>query len=78
MPIDEPIEPSLQLKFENEKLIRTIENCTDIELLRQIAIELLELHQKKSAIALWATKRAAEAEQIAFEKNQIIVKDIDS
>ena len=62
MPIDEPIEPTLQLKFETEKYIRTIQECNDISTLREIALEILKLYQKKSAIAYWATKRAAEAE----------------
>ncbi len=60
--IKEPIEPTLELKFESERITRLIEECNDINTLRQIAIELVNLHQKKSAIALWATKRAAEAE----------------
>ncbi len=62
MSIDEPIEPTLQLKFQTEKYTRTIQECNDINTLREIAMELLKLHQKKSAIAYWATKRAAEAE----------------
>ncbi len=66
MPIDDPIEPTLHLRFQAEKLSRTIYECNDIEILREIAIELLELHQKKSAIANWATKRAVEAEQRLF------------
>ncbi len=61
VPINDPIEPSLQLKFERERLRRTIKECNDINTLRAIAMELLELNQKKSAIADWATKRAAEA-----------------
>ncbi len=63
MPFEDPIEPSIQIQFQTEKLSRTIQDCTDIEILRGLAMELLKLHQKKSAIALWATKRAAEAEQ---------------
>ncbi len=57
------IEPSLQLKFETEKLGRTIQECNDLSTLKAIAMELLELHQKKSAIAKWATRMAAEAEE---------------
>ena len=62
MPFQDPIEPNVQLQFQTEQLSRTIQNCNDIDVLRQIAMELLQLHQKKSAIAQWATKRAAEAE----------------
>ncbi len=67
MPIDDPIEPSLQLRFETEKLRRTIQECTDINTLRAIAVELLELNKKKSAIAHWATRRAAEAEERSID-----------
>ena len=59
----EPIEPSLHQKFQSEKLFRTIKECDDLDILRGIALELLNLHQQKSAIAHWATKRAAKAEQ---------------
>ena len=51
MSIQEPIEPSLQQKFQAEKLLRIIQDCEDLEILREIAIELLKLNQKKTAIA---------------------------
>ena len=63
MSIKDCIEPSLQLKFATEKLSRKINECNDINILKGIALELLELNQKKSAIAILATKMAAEAEQ---------------
>ena len=63
MPIEDPIEPSLQVKFQTEKLMRSIRECDDIEVLRGIAIELLQINQQKSAIAHWATMRAAESEE---------------
>ncbi len=67
MTIQEPIELSIQNKLEKEKLTRAITQCTDLDILKGIAIELLDLHQKKSAIANWATKRAAEAEARAMK-----------
>ncbi len=67
MNIEDPIEPSIQLQFETEKLSRTIKECKDIHTLREIAKELLKLHQTKSAVAEWATRRAAEAEQRAIK-----------
>ncbi len=72
MPFEDPIEPSLQLKLQTERLKRTIKECTDIEILREIAIELLKLNQNKSAMAQWATRRAAEAEEraLTFKKYQ--------
>ncbi len=68
MSIQEPIEPSLQQKFQAEKLLRIIQDCEDLEILREIAIELLKLNQKKTAIAEWSTRRAWEAEQIKFKE----------
>ena len=40
-------------------------NCTRkfIEILRQIALELLELYKKKSALVPWIAKQALEAER---------------
>ena len=63
MPHHDPIEVSLQRKFGNEKLARVIKECNDIDLLRNIAIELVKLNEQKTAIAEWATKRAIEAEK---------------
>ena len=63
MSFNNSIEPSLQVRFQTERLSRTIKECEDIEILREIASHLLNLHQKKSAIAQLFTKIAIEAEQ---------------
>ena len=65
---DDPIELSLHSKFASEKLRRTIQECSDLETLRQIAEQLLDLHDKKSAIAIWASRRAAEAEKTSLRR----------
>ena len=49
--VEKPIEPSTVMQFQTEKLRRTIQECQDIKTLRGIAMELLQLHEKKSAIA---------------------------
>ncbi len=67
MTVQKTIEPSIHLKLQTEKLTRAITQCTDLDILKGIAIELLDLHQKKSAIANWATKRAVEAEGRAIK-----------
>ena len=67
MSLHEPIKPTINSEFEKEKLTRIIQECNDIKTLKGIAIELLELHHKKSAIVIWATKRAAEAEERAMK-----------
>ena len=71
MTFDEPIELKLHSRLESEKLLRTILKCNDIDILRQIAIELLKLQDKKTAIAYWATRRAAEAEVRGISKQNI-------
>ncbi len=71
--IEDPIQPSLQLKFHTEKLSRTIQECNDINTLREIALHLLDLNQKKTAIAQWATRQAAKAEQVGLNSNVVSV-----
>ncbi len=68
MTIQDPIEPDLQKRFQTEKLFRTIQECDDINLLKEIAIELVKLNQQKTAIAQWTTKRALEAEEHSLKK----------
>ena len=62
MTINDPIENSLQLQFQAERLRRTIQECQNLDLLRQIALELIELNRQNTAIAQWASKRASDAE----------------
>ena len=57
------IESSLQSKFHTEKLVRSIQECDDINLLREIAIELLKINEQKTAIAHWATRQAGETQK---------------
>ncbi len=64
----QPIKSSLQIQFQSEKLLRVIKQCTDIEVLRQIASELVKLNEKKTAIADWATKRALDSEKMRISK----------
>ena len=71
MGLKDSIEPTLQIKFQVEKLARTIKECDDINLLKDIAFELLKLHQQKTAIAQWATNRALEAEISISNKNSL-------
>lgn len=59
---------TLQGRFQSEKLLRTIQQCDDINLLREIAIELLKINKQKTAIANWATLEAAEAQKSKITK----------
>ena len=60
---EEIIQVTLQKKFQAEKLKRVIEECDDINLLKEIAIELLNLNKQTSAIADWSIKKVLEAEK---------------
>ena len=63
MPAQEPIKTTLQQEFQAEKLTRIIQECDDLSLLKQIAIELLNLNKQKTAIAQWTAKKALQAEK---------------
>ena len=76
MTFKEPIEPSVHIMLQKERLSRSINQCTDLETLKGIAIALLDLHQKKSAIANWATNRALEAEERAMEAERALTKKL--
>ena len=47
---DESLELSLSFQLHIEKVHRTIKGCQDIDLLREIAFELLNLNKKKITI----------------------------
>ena len=63
---EEPIEITLEQKLKAERLRRVIDECDDILVIKQIAIELLHINQQKTAIADWSTKKAIQAEKFKF------------
>ncbi len=67
----EKIEISLQHKFKFEQLKRVIEQCDDIEVLREIAIELLSINQQKTAIVSWTSKKALKADLLKLQDQNI-------
>tara|TARA_Y100001968_G_scaffold331500_1_gene386378 strand:- start:464 stop:646 length:183 start_codon:yes stop_codon:yes gene_type:complete len=56
--------------LQSEKLSRLTKECNDLELLQEIAHELLKLNNTKSSVSNWATRRAADAEFLLLQKNQ--------
>ena len=60
--IENPIDSGLEVKFQYEKLKRSIKGCNNIDILRNIALELLEMNRQKTAIAKWVSMRALDAE----------------
>ncbi len=67
----EPIQITLQQEFHSERLIRIIKECDDLAILREIALQLVNLNQKNTAIAKWSAKRAMKAEQDILNNKNI-------
>ena len=65
---EESMEITLEQKLKAERLRRVIDECDDILVVKQIAIELLHINQQKTAIAEWTTKKAIQAEKSQFNK----------
>ena len=66
------LDPNLHKSFQVEKLSRVIKKCDQIEILREIAMELLKLNQKKNTIISWANSNAVKAESsIRISKSEL-------
>ncbi len=59
--MQDSIRPTLEESFKAEKLTRAIQDCDDIDDLREMAFNLLELLKKKTAVLNWVSKRALDA-----------------
>ncbi len=59
--IEDPIDSGLEVKFQYETLKRSIKGCDNLDILRNIALELLEMNRQKTAIAKWVSMRALDA-----------------
>ncbi|KGG13328.1 MULTISPECIES: hypothetical protein [Prochlorococcus] len=68
MSCKESIDLNLQQKFQTEQLIRIIYACEDVGMLRDIAVELVKLNQKKTAIANFSARMACKTEQLKLNK----------
>ena len=58
----DPIKHSLESSFESEKLVRLINDCTDLEELRQMALLLVQQLAQQKAARAWMATRASESE----------------
>tara|TARA_Y100001968_G_scaffold41529_1_gene31632 strand:- start:89 stop:319 length:231 start_codon:yes stop_codon:yes gene_type:complete len=63
------IETSLQIKFQTEKLSRTIKDCDDINTVKQIAMELLKLNEQKIAVIEWLNKQTGKAKDLTKDNS---------
>tara|TARA_B100000131_G_scaffold316260_2_gene356052 strand:- start:1636 stop:1863 length:228 start_codon:yes stop_codon:yes gene_type:complete len=69
------IQIKLHQEFQAEKLTRTINECDDINVLKEIAIELIDLNQKNIAIAQWTLKKAIKAEESILLRKNILANN---
>ena len=63
----DPIKHSLESSFESEKLVRRINDCTDLEELRQMALLLVQQLAQQKAARAWMATRASESENSKLE-----------
>ena len=63
----DPIKHSLESSFESEKLVRLINDCTDLEELREMALLLVQQLAQQKAARAWMATRASESENSKLE-----------
>ena len=66
MSID-PLERRLEQSFEAERLTRFINDCQDIEQLRETALALSHQVMQQKAASAWMASRASESENAKLE-----------
>ena len=66
MAID-PVERPLEQSFEVEKLTRPINDCRDLEQLREMALTLVQQVAQQKAASAWMANRATESENAKLE-----------
>jgi hypothetical protein len=66
MAID-PVKRPLEQSFEVEKLTRFINDCRDLEQLREMALTLVQQVAQQKAASAWMANRATESENAKLE-----------
>ena len=66
MTID-PVERPLEQSFEVEKLTRLINDCRDLEQMREMALALVQQVAQQKAASAWMANRATESENAKLE-----------
>ena len=66
MAID-PVKRPLEQSFEVEKLTRFINDCSDLEQLREMALTLVQQVAQQKAASAWMANRATESENAKLE-----------
>jgi hypothetical protein len=76
MPI-EPIERGLEQAFQSERLVRWINDCQDLEELREAALSLVQQLAQQKAAGAWMASRASESENSKLKMLAELIKRAD-
>ena len=76
MSID-PVERRLEQSFEAERWTRFIQECQDIEQLREMALALVQQLTQQKAASAWMASRAAESENAKLEMLARMIRQSD-
>ena len=63
----EPVERRLEQSFEAERWTRLIQDCDDIEQLRETALTLVQQLAQQKAVSAWMASRASESENAKLQ-----------
>ena len=63
----DPVERRLEQNFETEKLNRFIQDCQDLDELRQTALFLVQQLAQQKAASSWMASRASESENAKLQ-----------
>ena len=63
----DPVERPLEQTFESEKLTRLINDCRDLEQLRELAVAVVQQVAQQKAASAWMANRATESENAKLE-----------
>ena len=76
MSID-PVERRLEPSFEAERWTRFIQECQDIEQLRDMALALVQQLTQQKAASAWMASRASESENAKLEMLARMIRQSD-
>ena len=76
MSID-PVERPLEHSFEAEKLTRLINECRDLEQLREMALALVQQVAQQKAASAWMASRASESENAKLQMLARMIRQTD-
>ena len=72
-----PVERRLEQSFEAERWTRFIQECQDIEQLREMALALVQQLTQQKAASAWMASRASESENAKLEMLARMIRQSD-